>query len=327
DRVVRLLLTGVRPESILCLTYTKAAAAEMRRRVAQRLAAWALLDEAELVATLTRLEERPPDAARLRRARTLFAHALDTPGGLKVVTIHAFCESVLHRFPVEAGVPFDFTVTEEAEATRMILAAREATLAAGINGDPGLAGPVETLFDLLSDYSISEAIDSALAEGHRLRPLLADVPEAKRRLRRLVGDDGRRSVDIQAEIVGKRLLGPAEITAILAICPPAGPTAFETKLAAVQAEDPEPAQWLGAFLTKDLAVPKTFPKKAFRDGDAALAELALAEARRLESLAAEGKRAALLERSEALLDVLDNIWRRFDAAKRARSLLDFDDLI
>jgi len=166
DRVVRLLLTGVRPESILCLTYTKAAAAEMRRRVAQRLAAWALLDEAELVATLTRLEERPPDAARLRRARTLFAHALDTPGGLKVVTIHAFCESVLHRFPVEAGVPFDFTVTEEAEATRMILAAREATLAAGINGDPGLAGPVETLFDLLSDYSISEAIDAvATARG------------------------------------------------------------------------------------------------------------------------------------------------------------------
>ena len=152
----------------------------MRRRVAQRLAAWALLDEAELVATLTRLEERPPDAARLRRARTLFAHALDTPGGLKVVTIHAFCESVLHRFPVEAGVPFDFTVTEEAEATRMILAAREATLAAGINGDPGLAGPVETLFDLLSDYSISEAIDSALAEGHRLRPLLGDVPEPSR---------------------------------------------------------------------------------------------------------------------------------------------------
>ena len=95
----------------------------------------------------------------------------------------------------------------------------------------------------------------------------------------------------------------------------------------MQAEDPEPAQWLGAFLTKDLSVPKTFPKKAFRDGNAALAELALAEARRLESLAAEGKRAALLERSEALLDVLDNIWRRFDAAKRARSLLDFDDLI
>ena len=101
DRVVRLLLTGVRPESILCLTYTKAAAAEMRRRVAQRLSAWALMEEAALIAGLTQLEQRPPGPARLRRARTLFAHALDTPGGLKVVTIHAFCESVLHRFPLE----------------------------------------------------------------------------------------------------------------------------------------------------------------------------------------------------------------------------------
>ncbi|HEV7277454.1 MAG TPA: double-strand break repair helicase AddA [Devosiaceae bacterium] len=327
DRVVRLLLTGVRPESILCLTYTKAAAAEMRRRVAQRLADWALMEEAELAATLGRLEERPPDAARTRRARTLFAHALDTPGGLKVVTIHAFCESVLHRFPVEAGVPFDFTVTEEAETTRMVLAAREATLAAGVNGDPELAGPVEILFDLLSDYSISEAIDAALAEGHRLRPLLADVPGAKRRLRRLVGDDGRRSADIQAEILEGRLIGAAEIAAILQVCPPAGATAFETKLSAVNAGNPDPGQWLGTFLTKDLTVPKAFPKKAFREGDPALAELALAEARRLEQLAADAKRAALLERSEALLDVLADIWRRFEAAKRARSLLDFDDLV
>jgi ATP-dependent helicase/nuclease subunit A len=327
DRVVRLLLTGVRPESILCLTYTKAAAAEMRRRVAQRLGAWALMEEAELAASLSRLEERPPDAARLRRARTLFAHALDTPGGLKVVTIHAFCESVLHRFPIEAGVPFDFAVTEETEAMRMVLAAREATIAAGVNGDPRLAGPVETLFDLLSDFSISEAIDEALAEGHRLRPLLTDVAGAKARLRELVGDDGRRSADVQAEIVAGRLIGPLEIAAILQICPPAGPTAFETKLAAVNARNPEPEQWLGVFLTKDLKVPKTFPKRAFRDGDAVLAELALAEAQRLERLAADSRRAALVERSEALLDVLADIWHRFETAKRARSLLDFDDLV
>jgi ATP-dependent helicase/nuclease subunit A len=327
DRVLRLLLTGVRPESILCLTYTKAAAAEMRRRVAQRLSAWALMDEADLAASLTRLEERPPDAARLRRARTLFAHALDTPGGLKVVTIHAFCESVLHRFPLEAGVPFGFSVTEEAEATRMVLAAREATIAAGVNGDPTLAGPVETLFDLLSDFSITEAIDAALAEGHRLRPLLADVPGAKARLRRLVGDDGRGSVDIQAEIIAGRLIGPMEIAEILQICPPNGTTTFESKLAAVDADKPEPGKWLAAFLTKDFTVPKTFPKKAFRDGDPVLAGLAVAEAERLEQLAADSKRAALLERSEALLDVLADVGRRFEAAKRARSLLDFDDLI
>src|SRR5690348_9784628 len=98
NRVLRLLLSGVKPEEILCLTYTKAAAAEMRGRVAERLAGWALLDEAALAADLEALEGTRPSAAAMLRARTLFARALETPGGLKIQTIHAFCESVLHRF-------------------------------------------------------------------------------------------------------------------------------------------------------------------------------------------------------------------------------------
>ena len=128
-RVLRLLLGGVRPEEIVCLTYTKAAAAEMRGRVAQRLARWSLLPEGELIAELTELAGTPPGAATLLRARSLFAHALETPGGLKIQTIHAFCEAVLHRFPQEAGVPFDFTVLEEHERDRLLLEAREQVIA------------------------------------------------------------------------------------------------------------------------------------------------------------------------------------------------------
>jgi len=101
ERVLRLLLSGVRPEEILCLTYTKAAAAEMRRRVSARLAEWSLLDDRDLTAALRQMEDRAPTSALTARARTLFAHALETPGGLKINTIHAFCESVLHRFPLE----------------------------------------------------------------------------------------------------------------------------------------------------------------------------------------------------------------------------------
>ena len=70
----------------------------------------------------------------LRRARTLFAHALETPGGLKIKTIHAFCESVLHRFPLEAGVPFDFAVIEDVERERLIRMAREEVLVRGARG-------------------------------------------------------------------------------------------------------------------------------------------------------------------------------------------------
>ena len=114
-RVLRLLLAGVMPETILCLTYTKAAAAEMRRRVAAALAEWAVLDEAALAKSLADLEGREVSTELRQRARTLFAKALETPGGLKIVTIHAFCESVLHRFPLEAQVPFDFAVIEDDE--------------------------------------------------------------------------------------------------------------------------------------------------------------------------------------------------------------------
>ncbi|MEX0627964.1 MAG: UvrD-helicase domain-containing protein, partial [Cucumibacter sp.] len=130
ERVLRLLVSGVRPEELLCLTYTKAAAAEMRQRVGARLAAWALLPDEALAATLATLQGAAPDPGTLTRARRLFARALDTPGGLKINTIHAFCESVLHRFPLEAGVPVDFTVSEDAEQATMILAALEAVLAA-----------------------------------------------------------------------------------------------------------------------------------------------------------------------------------------------------
>jgi hypothetical protein len=101
DRVARLLLAGSEPARILCLTYTKAAAAEMQTRLFARLGQWAMLDDIPLKQELTDLGE-PPEAltpARLARARTLFARALETPGGLKIQTIHAFCDALLRRFP------------------------------------------------------------------------------------------------------------------------------------------------------------------------------------------------------------------------------------
>src|SRR5579871_6381558 len=98
-RVLRLLLGGTPPEQLLCLTYTKAAAAEMRGRVSERLAGWAVADDVTLARELRELSGHAPNATILLRARTLFARALETPGGLRIQTIHAFSEAVLHRFP------------------------------------------------------------------------------------------------------------------------------------------------------------------------------------------------------------------------------------
>ncbi len=138
DRVARLLLAGSAPAAILCLTFTKAAAAEMQRRLYEKLGAWAVAEDAKLAAELTGLEgdDAPLDADRLSRARQLFARALETPGGLKIQTIHAFCEQLLRRFPVEARVSPRFTVIDEVEAAAIRARARDRVAEASLSNDP-----------------------------------------------------------------------------------------------------------------------------------------------------------------------------------------------
>lgn len=114
DRVARLLLAGVDPQHILCLTYTKAAASEMQNRLFGSLGGWAMLGDAELAEALAKLGE--PGPHDLSHARTLFARAIETPGGLKIQTIHAFCAAILRRFPLEAGVSPQFAEIDDGQA-------------------------------------------------------------------------------------------------------------------------------------------------------------------------------------------------------------------
>jgi ATP-dependent helicase/nuclease subunit A len=121
-RVARLLLAGAPPEAILCVTFTKAGAAEMQRRLFKDLGAWAVMDDARLERALEEIDET---GRALPSARALFARALETPGGLKIQTIHAFCEKLLRRFPLEAGVSPGFQVLEEADAAEVSARARD----------------------------------------------------------------------------------------------------------------------------------------------------------------------------------------------------------
>jgi ATP-dependent helicase/nuclease subunit A len=128
QRVIRLLLDQVEPARILCLTFTKAAAAEMSNRIFDRLGKWVVMEDAELGAELAELLGAAPSPAQMKRARTLFALALDTPGGLKIQTIHAFCEALLHQFPLEANVPGHFEVIEALRQQELLAEARSRTL-------------------------------------------------------------------------------------------------------------------------------------------------------------------------------------------------------
>ncbi|MFO8125088.1 double-strand break repair helicase AddA [Yoonia sp.] len=117
DRVARLLLEEVSPQNILCLTYTKAAAAEMQNRLFQRLGMWAMMSDDTLRSELQGLGiDRQIDGPQLGKARTLFARAIETPGGLKIQTIHSFCAGVLRRFPLEAQVSPQFREMEDRAA-------------------------------------------------------------------------------------------------------------------------------------------------------------------------------------------------------------------
>ena len=323
QRVLRLLLAGARPQSILCLTYTKAAAAEMRSRVADRLAKWATLPEPELIKELKEVEGTAYRPAQIERARTLFAQALETPGGLKIVTIHAFCESVLHRFPLEAGVPFDFKVIEDEQRIQLLTETREAVLAQGLRGE-GATAAVETLFSLLSDFALSDAIELAMGDGRKLKAVLADIARSKANLRRLLGTMTPRSSEaILESAVAGRLVQGDDIGRLLAL----GGKALANRFGAINAHQPRPLDWLGAFLTDKDVPPANFPGKAVEKADPLLAERVLAEAERLAALMVERKTALIIERSEALLDVVALIAGKYNAHKRARSLLDFDDLI
>jgi ATP-dependent helicase/nuclease subunit A len=326
-RVLRLLLSGAKPEEILCLTYTKAAAAEMRGRVAERLGKWALEGEDELIKDLTALSGVPPTPGMRLRARSLFARALEAPGGLRIQTIHAFCESVLHRFPREAGVPFDFSVLEEHERDSMLLEARETVIAAGLRGS-GEATAVETLFGLLSDFQIETAILEALNQQRTLRRVLAQPRVAKRELRKLVGDVGTID-DVKDEISSDYGLSREDHATIfsLVVPDPAG-TDFVDRLGQIDPEHPDADDLLDAFLTQaDRTLRKTLLKKATAVLIPEVAARLVAEGQRIEALHQKLVSAELISRSEAMLDVVAAISAHYERQKRARSLLDFDDLI
>jgi ATP-dependent helicase/nuclease subunit A len=123
QRVVRLLLNGADPSKILCLTFTKAAAANMSLRVFGILSKWTALDDDALRKTLDDLGA--PETIGLDAARQLFARAVETPGGLKIQTIHAFCERILHLFPFEANVPARFEALDEDQQSLLLQQARE----------------------------------------------------------------------------------------------------------------------------------------------------------------------------------------------------------
>ena len=165
QRVINLLLRGEDPSKNLCVTFTKAAAANMATRVFDTLAEWTALDDTALDARIKLATGNLPDAAQRARARRLFANALETPGGLKVQTIHAFCTRLLHQFPFEADVAARFEVLDEATTAQLLnQLTLEVLLKGATETQSALGKALDTAITAAADVTFKEVIAETIAK-------------------------------------------------------------------------------------------------------------------------------------------------------------------
>ena len=338
DRVARLLLAGAEPEAILCVTYTKAAAAEMQRRLFERLGEWCVTPDVKLREQLGALEGRDPagfDPRALSKARGLFAKALETPGGLKIQTIHAFCEKLLRWFPLEAGVSPGFQVMDDSASAAIAQGALRQVAAYVTDHDDAFA-QAYARFSVALDFASFEAmfatfeaqrgaIGEYLARAGGLQGAVEDV-------RRVCGfHDGPRGVEaVGAEAMAEldRDLWRAVADVLL------NGTKTDIKCAGQMlavASDPGAGldQALAALFTeKGAGTPMTWPAKT--SGLKAREDLRvrlLAEQERLEEAREWLRAARVAEDSADALRLAALYITSHQIEKDARGALDFADLI
>ena len=176
DRVIRLLLDGASPQHILCLTFTKAAAAEMANRLFERLGDWVSLGDAALKEAIAELGVEAIDARLLARARQLFTMTLETPGGLKIQTIHAFAERLLQLFPIEAGVAPGFAVMDERQAGDLLERARRIVLSGSqAASESEEAQALARIIPFVTEGSFDDLIQGILAKRSDLAHVLGET--------------------------------------------------------------------------------------------------------------------------------------------------------
>lgn len=335
QRVLRLLLSGAPPSQILCLTYTKAAAANMSKRIFDHLAEWVVLDDAELAQKIEATGALPPDNATLDFARRLFARAVETPGGLKIQTIHAFCEKLLHLFPFEANVPAGFRVLDDMARAELIEASRRHVLEQAMRDSGALHAALEEIARETSTQSFDQLCEEllfnrdALAQCDDLESYAADLRAAL----------GLRDDETLTRIENEMIMGgePPDAWPELAQLLHSG-SSNDKNLAdhLSQAISHAPHRdcletYLETFFTQKGA-PRGVGDRAIITAGLAKAHPSLldrmeSERDRLAPLIEKRKAAAVVQRSLALARLGHAILDSYMRAKRRRNLLDYDDLI
>jgi ATP-dependent helicase/nuclease subunit A len=333
ERVIRLLLEGVEPSKILCLTYTKTAAAEMINRVFERLSSWVALDDAALKKALLVIEEREPDTTRLRAARTLFARALETPGGLQIQTIHAFCTTILKRFPLEANIIGHFELLDD--DTDILFrkeAKRRIAVEAYHGGDEALSQAFEYALDTADEHPLDGLMDAALAGPERsalqtflkLRDEGAIAPDILNQFAGLAADESAEEIYKRAWPLSTMPISSMQAVVTDAISLEKGVVKeFADGLFEALNEQDAAARFetlCAVFLTKagTARSPRNY-KKAFADF-----ELSAQEVLEIKDKLA---RRAMVDLSNSAYVLLSRLTAIHTAMKRDGGFLDYEDLI
>ncbi len=330
QRVVRLLLAGADPSKILCLTFTKAAAANMSMRVFSILSKWTALDDSRLGEEIHALN--PTGGIKLDEARRLFARAVETPGGLKIQTIHAFCERILHLFPFEANVPSRFEAVDDERQTLLMEDAREHALQTAMNSpDSPLGQAVRIVAQEASGKTFDVLLDDALNMRTAVRA--ASDWQSERFERELRSRMGLRPDESLESVTRDILTGGISLKRwndIVSALESSGVN--DAKLAAKfrysqsTADDQSRlSSYLDIFLTKEGEPRKgRMVKKGVDDSITADLE---DEKVRVLALIEKVKAARIVRKSVALQKVCDEVLNGYARLKQAQNLLDFEDLI
>jgi ATP-dependent helicase/nuclease subunit A len=332
DRLLRLMLAERDPARIQCLTFTKAAAAEMAVRLQRTLGAWVTLDDVDLDRRLAELNVEPTPERR-QQARALFAQVLDLPGGMRIGTIHAFCQSLLRRFPLEAQLSPHFRVIEETDAAIALGEARE-TMLAGAH-TPARRAALETLAGLATAQQFGDLVAGLLIDRERLGRAMALAPEAlaaaQRRVLGAALDDAgllARAVTVPDEARLSAAAGRIAERGSASVAERAG--RLLDWLALPPAERAENwAQWCGEFLTAAGAAraPGGFVNPRLTKEQPELVETLCAEQQRILAVEDARRAARTAALSAALFTLAAPVAAAYAEGKERTGQLDYDDLI
>jgi ATP-dependent helicase/nuclease subunit A len=336
NRVIRLLLDGVPPEKILCVTFTKAAAANMAERVFARLGHWVTLDDAALDAEIRNAGAPHPDAKLRARARELFASALETPGGLKVQTIHALCTRLLQQFPFEANVPARFSVLDDRDQNEMMERASLAVLLrAAAAPDSAEGRALAIAMTSAADVTFRDVVREASLSRDRFLAWIARAGSTEMAMAQLCATLGVSPTDtrdaIEQEIVDGPHLPRKDWTATAAILATGSKTdgdqANRLRDALVLSGAEQVEKYLELFLTKEQSLRKSLATKKISDSRPDLITTLQREGDRIIPLLDRRRGVAMRERTESLLVIASQVAENYRREKIERGLLDYDDLI